>query len=76
MLTVRVIMLPPIARRSRSMVPRRRANDSAAAVVIGWSGMMTNSSPPSRAIMLWGPAHTRMRCANTLMNQSPAVWPR
>jgi hypothetical protein len=76
MLTVRVIMWPPIARRSRSIALRRRANDSAPAVDIGWPGMTTNSSPPSRAIMLCLPAHTRIRCANILMNQSPVVWPR
>lgn len=76
MLTVRLITCPPMVSRSHSSVDSRRANASAASDAIGWCGMTTNSSPPSRAIMLCSPAHSSMRCANTRMNQSPAVWPR
>ena len=58
MLTVRLIMWPPIASRSHSILDKRRANDSAVSGDIDCSGTTTNSSPPSRAIMAWLPAQT------------------
>src|SRR5271156_3525613 len=59
-LTVRVIMWPPSAIRSRSATHSSSAVFSAGSIDIGRSGTTTNSSPPSRAVMLPGPAFKQL----------------